>query len=414
MRAWWSSFLGQAVLLGLILGVLLVAVAAQIGELRWGFASVAAIAISIVILLRINTAERGRNDELQRLEKQVKEVLAQNDRYRSQVDALADRLDVALFLCDPKAQITYANRRATDMFQFSLGKGKSLLATTLSTELEQLVKAAAIAEEPQFAELAFHHPQDRLGQAKAWRSPDGQVFLSIYEITDLRRLERIRQDFVANVSHEMRTPMTIIRTFAETLLDDESPERKQKYLTTIISEVDRLSTIAQDLLILSVAESNTARKSDCDIADVFQSVCSQLLPHARRKGLTLDYRGPDAMMIEANPSQMKQIALNLIDNAIHYTNEGHVAVQLDCREKQAVITVRDTGMGIPSEHLTRIFERFYRVDKARSRASGGTGLGLSIVKHITEAHGGTVHADSSLNEGSTFTVRLPIGSPTVS
>jgi len=246
-----------------------------------------------------------------------------------------------------------------------------------------------------------------VGLVKAWPSPGDRVFLSIFEITELRKLERIRKDFVANVSHEMRTPMTIIRAMAETLLDEDDLQIKEKYLTKIISEVDRLSTISQDLLVLSTAESNPVRKQNCDLAEIVMGVVHQLEPKAREKGIEFTYDGPDTLSINANGAQMIQIALNLFDNAINYTADGKVSVSLSEQEHFVELTVSDTGIGISSEHLGRIFERFYRVDKARSRSTGGTGLGLSIVKHIAESHGGSVSVTSALNEGSTFVVKLP-------
>ncbi|CAN1527812.1 BaeS Signal transduction histidine kinase [Fimbriimonadaceae bacterium] len=384
------------------------------GNLSGRWIAVAAVSMALVAALRIRALERSAETDQGRLTSQLATLVEQNDRYRSTVDALADGLDVALFVCDSKANIEYANRRAIAFFQAESCRGKSLLAVSLNPELEQLVKSAVINELPQSAELSFRHPVERIGQAKAWRAPGDQVFVSVYEITELRRLERIRQDFVANVSHEMRTPMTVIRNMAETMLDGDDAVLRDKYLPKIISEVDRLSTISQDLLILSAAESNPVRKQDCDIVDVLTNVIWQLTPKAADKGLKIGYRGPEAFMIEANPAQMIQVALNLIDNAINYTSEGHISINVKENPETIEISVQDTGMGIPSEHLPRIFERFYRVDKARSRASGGTGLGLSIVKHIIEAHGGKLSVQSAQNEGSTFIVVLPIGHPSVS
>jgi two-component system phosphate regulon sensor histidine kinase PhoR len=278
--------------------------------------------------------------------------------------------------------------------------------------LERLVLEAYQTKEPQSGELAFSFPKERLGSVKAWVNPDdpGKVFLSIYDMTDLRRLERVRQDFVANVSHELRTPMTLIRSMAETLLDDASPgTNSERYLGKIIEEVDRLSLMTQDLLILSAAESNPVRKHPCDLADVFRSTVHQLEPTAKQKGLELTYEGDRSCLVEANTAQMVQVALNLIQNAINYTNSGKITVRLLCDGRVASVQVDDTGIGIASEHLSRVFERFYRIDKGRSRNTGGTGLGLSIVKHIVEAHGGTLTVDSALNRGSCFEVRLPKG-----
>jgi len=279
--------------------------------------------------------------------------------------------------------------------------------------LEQLVIRTGKDRIAQNAELTFTDPEEKVGLAKAWATSDGgdRVFLSVYEITDLRRLERVRQDFVANVSHELRTPLTIIRSMAETLVDDgdDLNERAIKYLNKIIAEVDRLTLISQDLLILSAAESNPIRKQRCDISDVFKGIVQQLESKAKKKGLDLTFSGPPQCVIEANSSQMMQVALNLVDNAIKYTTEGFVSVKVEPEEDVVKILISDSGIGIPSDQMGRIFERFYRVDRARSRATGGTGLGLSIVKHLTEAHGGKITVESALNVGSTFIVELPIG-----
>lgn len=343
--------------------------------------------------------------------------LARNqlDRQRSAVDSLADGLEIAIFICDSRAGVLYANRGAMEIFRFEDPVGRSILAITLSYDLEKLVLEAFRLRLPQHAELNFSYPSEHVGLAKAWPSDDNaeRVFLSIYEITDLRRLERVRQDFVSNVSHELRTPLTIIRSMTETLLDDPTPdpELSAKYLPKIISEVDRLSMISNDLLILSAAESNPVRKQNCDIAELFRSVLEQLTSKAKEKGLETSFEGPKHLNIEANGAQLTQVAMNLIENAINYTNQGTIWVSVAEEEGAAVINITDTGLGIPSEHITRIFERFYRIDKARSRVSGGTGLGLSIVKHIVESHGGKVTVVSALNQGSTFTIRLPIGNP---
>lgn len=341
------------------------------------------------------------------------EVLQSEIAQRQQaVDVLADGLEIAIFICDPKATILYANRRAMEMFRFKEPRGRTVLAVTLSYDLEHLVTEAARLGESKTSELNFTSPEERIGLAKTWPHEIGnQVFLSIYEITDLRRLERIRQDFVANVSHELRTPLTVIRSMAETLAEgpDLYEERGPTYLQRIMSEVDRLSLISNDLLILSASESNIVRKHACDIAVVLRTAVRDLSAKASERGLVLSYNGPETFTIEANGSQMMQVALNLIENAINYTATGRVQVELESCDSNVMIFVRDTGIGIASEQLPRIFERFYRVDKGRSRATGGTGLGLSIVKHIVEAHGGTVKVESELHKGSTFAIKLPIG-----
>ena len=339
----------------------------------------------------------------------------QQSESRNAIDDLANGLQVAILICDSKFQVIYANEHASRMFKFEDPIGRSVLAVTLSYDLESLLKLAFKSREPQNTELALAYPEQRINLASAWVDETGEhAFLAIYEITDLRRLERIRQDFVANVSHELRTPLATIRAMAETLQDNASrPELIERYLVKVISEVDRLSLITNDLLILTAAESNTVRKNICDIAEAFASVVQQLRPKAEMRNISLEYKGSSKARIEANSAQMTQVALNLVDNAINYTVEGSVVVSVKVATDVVVIEVEDTGLGIASEQLPRIFERFYRVDRGRSRQTGGTGLGLSIVKHIVEAHGGTVEVQSALNEGSCFRVTLPIGDITL-
>lgn len=331
---------------------------------------------------------------------------------RHVIDSLADGLDVAIFLVDPKATVLYANRRAQEMFKFSGPEGRSILAITLSYDLEALVFEVIRVGNAMDAELTFSYPEERVNVASAWQEEGtDRLFLAVYEVTDLRRLERVRRDFVANVSHELRTPLATIRAMAETLQDDAGEDKAlaERYHGKIVSEVDRLSLIANDLLVLSAAESNPVRKHLCDIAEVVQSTVNQLSAKALEKNLKLTYTGPESLMIEANGAQLAQVAINLVDNALNYTQEGSVEVEVRGEGPIVVFETRDTGIGIASQHLPRIFERFYRVDKGRSRSTGGTGLGLSIVKHIAESHGGTVTVNSALNSGSTFRVELPVG-----
>jgi len=377
-------------------------------------ASLAAVAF-LYLAVRIQGEFGTLNYLLQRTEQDRDALQHQVDQQQQSIDTLADGLDVAIFICDLRGNVEYANKRAVDMFRFSNPLGRSLLAVTLSYDLERLVLDAVRLKEAQDAELSFSYPDERVGLVGAWIPTEDpkRVFVSVFETTNLRRLERIRQDFVSNVSHELRTPLTGIRAMAETLMDDEepNPDLLQRYLPKIVSEVDRLVTISNDLLMLSTAESTKVRKTRCDFAEVIRGVLAPLGEKARAKNLNLVTQLPEHLFVAANPGQMAQVAINLIDNALNYTSVGSVDLHLRQVADQAVFSVKDTGIGIASEHVPRIFERFYRVDKARSRSTGGTGLGLSIVKHIVEAHGGTVKIDSALNQGSTFTVEIPVGDP---
>ena len=378
-------------------------------------AIISGLFLFVLIIAWQVSIQRKQQEILKRSAAEIHAGKAQLDRQRAAVDSLAEGLDVAIFICDGRGSIQYANRRAHELFRIQEAVGRSILSVTLSGDLQQLVISAANTKSVQRSEVTFSYPAEGVGLATAWPGLEesDNIFLSVYEITHLRRLERVRQDFVSNVSHELRTPLTIIRSMTETLLDEDPPnaELAARYLPKIISEVDRLSLISNDLLILSAAESNPVRRQSTDIAEIFKSTVEQLTRKALDKGLSISYRGPASLIIAANSSQMAQVAINLIDNAINYTQAGKVEVEVAEQEDSAIVRVKDTGIGIEGEHLPRIFERFYRVDKARSRVTGGTGLGLSIVKHLVEAHGGSIQVDSKLNEGSTFEIRLPIHAP---
>ncbi|MBS1708438.1 MAG: PAS domain-containing protein [Armatimonadetes bacterium] len=331
--------------------------------------------------------------------------------HKDALDDLAEGLDVAIFLVDSKLKIEYANQTAVRLFGFDDPEGRTLLAVTMSPQIVHMVERVAASGEPAKDELTFEQPDEQTMSVVVWRESTElqRIFVSLYDITHLRRLERVRRDFVANVSHELRTPLTTIRAMAETLVDDpEDEELRQKYGTRIVTEVDRLTRVAEDLLTLSSLEAGQAVKSDVDLAEIARHVVTQVQPKAQKKNLEVSLTAPEALPLRANDNQMTQVLLNLIDNAINYTQEGGVQVMVSTEEDHAVIEVRDTGIGIALDHQPRIFERFYRVDRGRSRESGGTGLGLSIVRNIVEAHGGKVILTSQLGHGSTFRVTLPM------
>lgn len=242
----------------------------------------------------------------------------------------------------------------------------------------------------------------------------GGAVLALLDLTRLRRLEAVRRDFVANVSHELRTPLTVIVGFAETLTHDDLPtaERRQ-FVDRIVFNTRRMQRLVDDLLDLSRIESGgwIPTPDDVDMATLAADAFAEIADIAASKGLSLQTEiAPDAGRVEADPTALRQVIRNLVENAARHTASGSITV-FSQREPSGTIAlgVRDTGVGIDAEHLPRVFERFYRVDPARSRQEGGTGLGLAIVKHLVESHGGSVRAESRPGSGTTFTVRLPTG-----
>ncbi len=248
--------------------------------------------------------------------------------------------------------------------------------------------------------------------ANARPLPSGGAVLVLHDVTDLRLLETMRRDFVANVSHELKTPLTSIAGYAETLVGDmPDPATTRKFLEVILGNARRMHRLVDDLLDLSRIESGgwVPEPEAVDLPDTAAEVFESFAERARAAGVILAVEvAPGATTLTADPQSIRQIMTNLVDNALRYTPSGGRVTVAGRREgRDLVLEVRDTGSGIPAEHLPRLFERFYRVDPSRSRAEGGTGLGLAIVKHLVEAHGGTCSAESLLGQGTVIRARFP-------
>jgi two-component system phosphate regulon sensor histidine kinase PhoR len=293
---------------------------------------------------------------------------------------------------------------------------QSYLKVMRNYELNHLVEEANRKGEAISREITLLHPRRRIVTVTAVPlagNETGGILLVLQDITQLRQLERMRSDFVANVSHELKTPVTAIRGFAETLVAGAclEPERAMEFSRIIYRESERMQRLVSELLDLARLESGEASLElvSVDIVSVIGGVIQTLGPRVQRAGLTVETEGiGDPVWVRGDRDRLEQVLVNLLVNAINNTPAGGKITVMVGREGDEVkVAVADTGRGIPPEELPRIFERFYRVDKARSRGAGGTGLGLAIVKHIVEAHGGRIRVVSELDQGSTFTVYLP-------
>jgi two-component system phosphate regulon sensor histidine kinase PhoR len=340
------------------------------------------------------------------------------------LEPLLQELEIGVLLVDEKRRIRQDNTAARKM----LGApdaglvGRTLLEATLSYDMLELLQLARNRLEPQEGEIRYREATGRILKVRVIpivrtdTAPDGETkalffLILLQDVTTLRHLETVRRDFVANVSHELHTPLTSIRAIAETLRDGalQDPDVADRFIGIILGEVERLTRILSDLLVLSRAESQPVLRVSFDLAEMIRDVVERFQKQAERHGVSLQCFIEAPLPISADRDQMEQVLVNLIDNAIKYNREGG-QVELCARKTELEITVevRDTGIGILSQDLPRIWERFYRADKARSRRTGGTGLGLSIVKHIIEAHGGQVGVQSEYGRGSTFSFRLPL------
>jgi two-component system phosphate regulon sensor histidine kinase PhoR len=236
------------------------------------------------------------------------------------------------------------------------------------------------------------------------------VLLIIEDVTQIKKLENMRSDFVSNVTHELKTPLTSIRGFIDTLKNGAIKEEAvaNRFLDIIDIEAERLYILIQDILLLSEIESKQDKNTvPCDVNQITTDVIELLQPKLTNKVQIIFEPVENLRPLSCNQDRIKQLFINIIDNAIKYTEEGTITVECKEDSNSLVIKVKDTGIGMEPEHLTRIFERFYRVDKGRARKQGGTGLGLSIVKHIVELYNGTIRVNSQLGEGTEFEIRIP-------
>lgn len=240
------------------------------------------------------------------------------------------------------------------------------------------------------------------------------VIVVLQDVTEMFRLEQVRRDFVANASHELKTPISVIRGFIETIIDDPQmpAEVLQQFILRTSAQIGRLSNIVQDLIHLSRFDSQAGEMTvaPVDLIPLLREVHSELLDDAAVAGVEfrIDIH-QDSLIVDGDREALHQMVANLVDNAIKYSRSGgKISLVIDRSDKDAIVKVTDTGIGIPTEDQQRIFERFYRVDRGRSRDKGGTGLGLSIVKHIAQSHSGTVEVESLIEKGSTFTIRIPL------
>lgn len=337
---------------------------------------------------------------------------------RAQAEAMLASMADAVLVTNTDGQILLLNNAAEILLglQADTTVGKTLTEAQLHFEMDVLLQKTLASETSLRHDVVLTRPTERFVEVHmAPVKVDGQtigVVIVLYDMTNERRLAQIRRDFVANVSHELRTPVTSIRAIAETLLDGglEEPEMARDFLATVTAESERLTALLDDLLHLSQIESGRRHLAleTLDLARLVNDVAQRLITPITAKGQRLVLDIPAPMPTPADRDALIQVLINLMDNARKYSPEGAtITVRAIQDQRFTYLRVSDTGFGIPHEEQERIFERFYRVDKARSRAQGGTGLGLSIVKHLVELHGGWIAVESAPGVGSVFTVTLP-------
>jgi len=383
--------------------------------------------------------ELGKN--ISEMAHELHEKLKLSEEGKQKIETILRNMSDGLILSDMKGTVLLSNEAVSRLFSVASSiEGKTIMETLRKAELMDMVDHVATSRERVSREVEVTHPKDLYLMVTAApfyshrqvKELSG-VILTFHDITRLRRLEEIRKDFVANVSHEIKTPITAIKGFAETLLDGAIDDRENayKFLETIKNNSERLNSLVTDLLTLSGIELGdiTIQQDVVDPEEVIDTVFAILAEKAQSKRLYLRKDiAPEIREVRADRDRLIQILLNLVDNGIKFTEQGGVTIKVKSEKLEVksaevtgaisptsgiqppasvIISVEDTGIGIPKKHLTRLGERFYRVDRARSRELGGTGLGLAIVKHLVKAHGWEMEIESTESQGTTVHILCP-------
>ena len=363
-------------------------------------------------------------ESINRMAEELDGKLRTLTRERNEREAVLSSMVEGVLAVDTNERVIAVNAAAARLLDTdpASAEGKTIQEVVRNPDLQHVVAQTLGGHRPVEADIVLRvGAEERNLQANGTllHGDDGDdvgAVVVLNDVTRLKRLEAVRRDFVANVSHELKTPITSIKGFAETLEDGalDDPAAAHRFVRIISGQADRLNAIIEDLLALSTLEQSgdspllQLEEADlCDVVAVALEVCG---PKAEAKSIELREDCPGCLLARVSPPLLEQAVVNLIDNAAKYSPEGStVVVTLEERGDEVVVSVTDEGQGIAGEHLPRLFERFYRVDKARSRDLGGTGLGLAIVKHVAQIHGGRVSVDSMVGRGSTFRIHLPRG-----
>ena len=377
---------------------------------------------SIAAAISRRRAWASDDDELgtvaRALDESVQEVgrrLGEQARDRARMEAILAGMIEGVIVVDPQARLQLVNDAARQMLKLEeVWIGRPYIETIRMPAIAELVAGVLVGRTPDALQLS--PPRDPSRTIMATAAPAAGavahgVILVLHDITDLRRADQIRRDFVANVSHELRTPLTAIRGYVEALSEgDAGEEESRRFLEIIARHTQRMERLVKDLLRLARLDAGqeTLDVIACDTRSLAETVVADVTPAVTERGQRIEVTiGPGAETVRADPAKLHDALRNLVANAITYAPE-HSTIRIDAErvDGRVAISVSDEGPGIPDEDLSRVFERFYRVDKSRARDPGGTGLGLAIVKHLVELHGGSVRAENGPERGARFTITI--------
>ena len=329
---------------------------------------------------------------------------------RQTLETLLNSMQEAVIAVSQDERVLWANQRMERLLPSGIRLGAPLVQSVRDPEILASINTAVTTRDVTMARAAKIF-SGRIFDVTAAPMPGGGAVAVLHDQTDIERVEKTRRDFIANVSHELRTPLTSVQGYAETILDSRSlPENLREFVEIIRKNASRMSRLTEDLLVLARVESGELKLNFQIVMpqELLEEAVQTFQEIAASRGIELSVMNTASSAVWVDRDAIHQVFTNLIDNALKYGDQGGKVLVGACETEEGVqFYVRDFGSGIPSEHLPRLFERFYRVDKARSRESGGTGLGLAIAKHVVRAHSGNIRAESELNHGSTFYFILP-------
>lgn len=359
----------------------------------------------------------------QTMARELKERLRRLQGQREETEEVLNAIREPLLLLDGELRVQRLNMAAAQLAAAVTPDliGRPLIEVFRSAELDEFVRRVATTDDAEESTIVYYGPRE--ARLKVWGRRllsegsmlQGDILILMRDVSQEHRVEQIRRDFVANVSHELKTPLTMIKGAVETLQDLSGPEdeTRSRFQAMIESHTDRMIAIIEDLLSLArieQSEATTLPRQDVPVRALLEEAASAAEPVARERSATIELEAPEELSAPVHPPLLVQALTNLIDNAVKYGDPGGtVTIRAVAEDDGVRLDVRDRGWGVPLREQERVFERFYRVDRSRSRERGGTGLGLSIVRHVALIHGGTVSIESTPGEGSTFSIHLPGG-----
>ncbi len=357
-----------------------------------------------------------KQDELQELAQsfnymteQIKNLFQEISQKKDEMQSILFSIEEGLLVIDKQGRIVLTNQSFCEMSRAQVENGRYYWEMIREPQFSEMIESASKQESRYTQEFEFH---DRIYYCSInFLEKRDEMVITFHDITKVKNIEKIKRDFVINVSHELRTPLTAIKGFLETL-EEETEGRPLDYVKTIKRNTDRLIHIVKDLLMLSEVEDKRKplKKEKFDPGKLIRDVGKIFEPRIQEKKLDMIINiEPELPGLYADAFMLEQVVINLLDNAVKYTESGRITIDLKQENGQLVLSIQDSGIGIPKKDVSRIFERFYAVDKSRSRSLGGTGLGLSIVKHIVQLHGGRIEVESSPGTGTRFVITLPLG-----